>query len=186
VDNPERLRSTIAKLVENYNKEPNERTGALSLTQSETDGRTYYRLHSDKLPWEAHWTFAGEYWIAAANHELIVRALQNRETGYTLPRSEGFRSQLPHDAAADFSAVVYHNLGPTVGPIYNLFGGSGNPKSKLPPLDLKPGVVCFWAAPDRIDVATLGGILNMNLDSLLAMQGLGPLQILRNTVGLRQ
>ena len=181
VDDPDRLRTAIAKLVDTYNESPNERTGVLSLTQSETDGRTYYRLHSDKLPWEAHWTFAGEYWIAAANHELIVRALQNRETGYTLPKSAGFRAQLPHDATADFSAVVYHNLGPTVGPVYKLFSGP-----KVPVLDMKPGVICFWAAPDRIDVATLGGIFGMNLDSLLAMQGMGPLEILRNTVGMRQ
>jgi hypothetical protein len=185
VDNPDRLRTTIAKLVETYNAEPNERMGALTVTQSEADGRTYYRLKSEKLPWEADWTFAGEYWVAAANHELIVRALQNRETGYTLPKSAGFRSQLPHDATADFSAVIYHNLGPTVGPVYNLFGGN-NTNSKLPKIDMKPGVICFWAAPDRIDVATMGGIFGMNIDSMLAMQGLGPLEILKSSVGLRQ
>jgi hypothetical protein len=159
--------------------------GKLTIAQSETNGRTFYQLKSETLPWEADWTFDGQYWIAAANHELIVRALQNRETGFTLPKSAGFRSQLPHDATADFSAVIYHNLGPTVGPIYNLFGGN-NTNSKIPKLDMKPGVICFWAAPDRIDVATLGGIFGMNIDSMLAMQGLGPLEILRNSVGLRQ
>jgi hypothetical protein len=184
VDNPERLRATIAKLVESYNAAPSERTGILTLSQTETDGRAYYRLHSDKLPWEAHWTFEGEYWIAAASHELLVRSLQNRETGYTLAKSAGFRAQLPHDASADFSAVVWHNLGPTVGPLYNLLGGTQK-GSTLPKLDMKPGVICFWAAPDRIDVATLGGLFGMNLDSMLAMQGSGPLEMLRSTVGLR-
>ena len=41
-----------------------------------------------------------------------------------------------------------------------------------------PGVICFWAAPDRIDVATVGNILGMRLESLLSMQGAGPLQMM--------
>jgi hypothetical protein len=183
VNSPDRLEKAIAKMVDAYDAEPGERTGVLTLTQSEADGRTYYRLQAEKLPWEADWTFAGEYWIAAANRELLVRSLQNRDTGYTLPKSALFRAQLPHDATADFSAVIFHNLGPTVGPLYNLFGGNRS-DSKLPRLDMKPGAICFWAAPDRIDAATMGGIFGMNIESLLAMQGMGPLGVLRGMVPL--
>jgi hypothetical protein len=183
VNDPERLRGIIARTVDEYNQSPNERTGLLTITQAEENGRTFYRLKSEKLPWEADWTFAGEYWVAAANHELLVRALQNRETGYTLPKSALFRAQLPHDATDDFSAVIYHNLGPTLTPLYNLFGGT-SANSRLPQLDMKPGAICFWAAPDRIDAASRGGIFGMKIESILAMQGLGPLQIFRNMVQL--
>jgi hypothetical protein len=181
VNNPDRLRGAIARLVEAYNAKPNPRMGALTLTQSEADGRAYYRLQAEKLPWEADWTFDGEYWIAAANRELLVRSLQNRQTGYTLPLSALFRAQLPHDASADFSAVIYHNLGPTVGPLYNLLGGNDR-DSKLPRLDMKPGAICFRAGPDRIDAAAMGGIFGLNIESLLAMQGLGPLGVLQGMV----
>lgn len=183
VNDPDRLRALIAKMIDELNAGPNEKTGILTLTQSEINGLTFYRLKCEKLPWEADWTFPGEYWVAAANHELLVRALQNRETGYTLPKSAIFRAQLPHDASADFSAVIYHNLGPTLTPIYHLFGGN-EANSRLPQIDMTPGAICFWAAPDRIDAASMGGIFGMKLESILALQGLGPLKILRNTVQL--
>jgi hypothetical protein len=64
--------------------------------------------------------------------------------------------------------VVYHNLGPTLGPLLKM--------------DDKPGVICFWAGADRIDVATMGGIFGMNIESLLALQGSGPLKILQQTL----
>jgi hypothetical protein len=182
INNPDRLRASISKMVESYNAEAgqgdNNRTGLLKLTQSEADGRTYYRLQAEKLPWEADWTFAGPYWVAAANRELLVRALQNREIGYVVAKSELFRAQLPHDATTNFSAVIFHNLGPTVGPIYKLLGGDAK-DSRLPKLDMKPGAICFWAAPDRIDAAAMGGVFGMNIESLLAMQGMGPLGVLR-------
>jgi hypothetical protein len=166
---PDRLQGAISKLVTAFNGESgHEKTGNLELTRSESDGRTYHKLKFEKLPWEADWSFADGYWLAAANHELLVRSMQNRQVGYTLPRSAGFRAQLPHDASADFSAVVYHNLGPTLGPLLKM--------------DDKPGVICFWAGADRIDVATMGGIFGMNIESLLALQGSGPLKILQQTL----
>ncbi len=166
---PDRLQGSISKLVTAFNGESgHERTGDLELTQSQTDGRTYYKLKFEKLPWEADWTFVDGYWLAAANHELLVRSMQNRQVGYTLSKSDGFRAQLPHDGSSDFSAVVYHNLGQTLGPLLKM--------------DDKPGVICFWAAPDRIDVATMGSIFGMKIESLLAMQGSSPLRIVQQAL----
>jgi hypothetical protein len=179
---PERLQSAMAKLVSEFNAQPNrERTGDLKLTQSDTDGRAFYRLQFEKLPWEADWTFIDGYWLAAANHELLIRSIQNRQTGYTLLKSDGFRAQLPHDGYSDFSAVIYHNLGQTLAPVAGLLGQTN--AAKLPMLNDTPGVICFWAAPDRIDVATMGTLFGMNLETLLSMQGAGPLQMLSGAMG---
>jgi hypothetical protein len=170
---PDRLQASVSKLVAAFNSKPgHEKTGDLRLTQSDTDGRTFYRLQFEKLPWEADWTFIDAYWLAAANHELLIRSIQNRQTGYTLRTSPGFRAQLPHDGHSDFSAVIYHNLGQTLAPIFSLLG-----KEPLGQPDT-PGVICFWAAPDRIDVATVGSLVGMNIESLLSLQGAGPLQML--------
>ena len=181
---PERLQAAMTKLVTAFNAKPNhERTGDLKLTQADTDGRVFYKLQFDKLPWEADWTFIDGYWLAAANHELLIRSIQNRQTGYTLRKSNGFRARLPHDGYADFSAVIYHNLGQTLAPVFEMLGkgavGPGGAQSDA------PGVICFWAAPDRIDVATVGSLFGMNLESLLAMQGAGPLQMLTGAAGMR-
>ena len=60
-----------------------------------SDGQPYYTLKFDKLPWEADWTFVDGYWVAAASHELVARAIQNRQTGYTLAEIRGLPAAPP-------------------------------------------------------------------------------------------
>ena len=171
---PDRLNAAMTKLVAAFNAQPHhEKTGDLKLTQAETEGRVFYKLMFDKLPWEADWTFVDGYWLAAANHELLVRSIQNRQTGFSLPKSTAFRNQLPHDGYADFSAVIYHNLGQTLSSVVHGLSDA-------------PGVICFWAAPDRIDVASIGTLFGMNLESLLSLQGEGPLGMLARSAGRPQ
>jgi len=178
---PERFETAVSKFVKAFNSEGNrERTGDLVLTQQDVDGRTFYHLQFEKLPWGAEWTFYDGYWLAASNRELIVRSIQNRETGYTLPKSKQFRDQLPHDASSDFSAVLYHSLGKTLAPLNALLGSTN---ANVPKFDDTPGAICFWTAPDRIDVATMGSIFGMNIESLLGMQGKSPLQMLQGMMG---
>ncbi|MDE3195816.1 MAG: FecR domain-containing protein, partial [Acidobacteriota bacterium] len=178
---PERLQAAIAKAAADYNATPNhDRTGDLKMTRQDVDGRTFYNLKFDKLPWAAEWTFFDGYWIAAANRELIVRSIQNRETGYTLSHSKQFRDQLPHDTTANYSAVIYHSLNQALAPLNALLGSTN---VKAPRFEDTPGAICFWAAPGRIDVATEGSIFGMKLESLLGFQGSSPLTLLRNMVG---
>jgi len=167
---PERFQSAIAKIAAARNGH---------LTQQDVDGRVFYHLQFDNMPWGAEWTFYDGYLIAAANRELLVRSIQNRETGYTLRSSKQFRDQLPHDASSDFSAVLYHSLGQTLAPLNALMGSTN---ANVPKFEDAPGAICFWAAPDRIDVATMGSIFGMKIESLLAMQGNSPLQMLQGMV----
>jgi hypothetical protein len=183
---PERFETAVSKFVKAFNNEGNrERTGDLKLTQQDVDGRTFYHLQFEKLPWGAEWAFYDGYWLAAANRELIVRSIQNRETGYTLPKSKQFRDQLPHDASSDFSAVLYHSLGKTLAPLNALLGSTtlGNINANVPKFDDTPGAICFWTAPDRIDVAAMGSVFGMNIEALLGMQGKSPLQMLQGIMG---
>lgn len=152
---PDRLQSSLTKLAA-QNPE-------LHLTQSEEGGSTFYRLTSDKLPWEADWTFADGYWVAAANRELLIRSVQNRQSGFTLQKSAAFRNQLPKDALTNYSAVVFHNLGQTFAPLAGIID--------TPLKNDTAGVICFWAKSDRIDVATNG---LLSLDSLLSLKTLTP------------
>lgn len=178
---PDRFQSSISKYVASVNeKVDRDRTGELKLTEESVDGRPFYHLQFAKLPWGAEWTFYDGYWIAAANRELVIRSIQNRETGYTLSRSKQFRDQLPHDASPDFSAVLYHNLGPALAPLNALLGSTN---VNAPKLDDSPGAIGFWAAPDRIDVGAMGNIFGMKIESLLAMQGNSPLQMLQGMLG---
>src|SRR5262245_62294494 len=55
--------------------------------------------------------------IVGPSSALVQRALQLRESGYTLVRSPKFTAGLPADGNANFSAVFYHNLAPIVQPL---------------------------------------------------------------------
>jgi len=189
VYDPGRIQSAMAKLVDDFHASPNnhDRTGDLKLTQTDADGQPYYTLKFDKLPWEADWTYVDGYWVVAASRELVSRAIQNRQTGYTLPKSAAFQSRLSHDRSADFSALLYHNMGQTLTPILGLLGGLNISPAQRKSLDAMKegdpgGLVSFWAAPDRIDMATKGAIFGMDIPSLLAMQSGGPLNMMKQMV----
>jgi hypothetical protein len=184
VYDPGRIQTAFSKLVTDFNTShgDHQRTGNLSITESAADSQTYYTLKFDKLPWEADWTFVDGYWVAATSHELVARAIQNRQTGYTLPKSAAFQQRLLHDGSTNFSAVVYHNMGQTLTPLLGLLDGL-NMKT---PDALKQadtgGLVAFWAGPDRIDMAMKGTLFGMDVPALLAMQATGPLSMMKATV----
>jgi hypothetical protein len=189
VYDPTRIQTAMAKLAADYDADPagHPSTGELKLTQTDIDGQSYYTLKFDKLPWEADWTYVDGYWVVAATHELLTRAIQNRQTGYTLPKSAAFEARLSHDRSADFSAMVYHNMGQTLTPIIGLLGSLNLKPEQMKSFDaLKAGdpggLVSFWAAPDRIDMSTKGTIFGMDIPSLLAMQSSGPLNVMKQMV----
>ena len=189
VYDPGRIQTAMAKVASDFNATAgaHDRTGDLQLTQSDTDGQSFYKLKFEKLIWEADWAYVDGYWVAAASHELVVRAIQDRQTGYTLPKSAAFQSRLSHDGSTDFSAVLYHNMGQTLSPFLGLLGAFNMTPGQQKSLDtLKAGdpggLVSFWATPDRIDVAAKGAIFGMDIPSLLAMQAGGPLKMMQAAV----
>jgi hypothetical protein len=189
VYDPTRIQNGFAKLVDKVNNSQLDlsRTGKMQLTENDSDSQPYYTLKFEKLPWEADWTYVDGYWLAAASHELLVRSIQNRQTGYTLPKSAAFQAQIAHDRTANFSAVVYHHLGQSLNPILGLLEGFNlNPAQKKSIDTLKQGdsggVIEFWAEPDRIDMATKGSVFGMDISSLMGMQSGGPLKMMEAAV----
>jgi hypothetical protein len=184
VYDPGRINSAFSKLANEVNTAPGDhsRTGNLALTESVADGQPYYTLKFDKLPWEADWTYVDGYWVVATSHELVARAIRNRQTGYTLPKSAAFQQRLLHDGSTDFSAVVYHNMGQTLTPLLGLLSGLNVKTLDSLKAGDSGGLIAFWAAPDRIDMAAQGNIFGMDVSSLLAMQAGGPLNMMKAAV----
>jgi hypothetical protein len=171
VYDPAHFEKALEKSVAEYNRAA-EATGAkrLRTAQETADGRTYYLLGlGDPNPLgEAHYTFASGYLIAAPTRALVARALETATNSAGLARSQAFAALLPHDPYADFSAVVYQNLGTTLAPFAGLFGPQG---AEL--VNPKPRLIAAYAEPDRVTLASTGDLLGISLNNLLTGSVLG-------------
>jgi FecR protein/Putative zinc-finger len=172
---PAKVQSTIKKMVDVYNRET---VGAghqpVKVDEETFEGRTYYSLIGSGGPLtEVHYTFSGGYLIAGPTRALVARALQVKTAGTSITRSSAFVALVPRDRYANFSAVIYQNLGTTLAPIAGLLGGmlpQGRPGQPNPMAvlgDMKSTMIAAYGEPDRISVATSGNLLGMNPSALL-------------------
>ena len=172
VYSPDRLQWAIDKLVNGFNQQTASPV-KLQLTKSQEGSRTFYTLTGvgGKIPAEIDYVFVDSYLLAAANRNLLNTAIQNRSTGYTLTRSEKFRSVVPQDANSNFSAIVYHNVSGLVGPLADglksMGGISSEQKQAMDTLKANsaPGLIYAYGEPNRITVAANGSLFGFSLDS---------------------
>ncbi len=165
VYNPVLLQATIQKLLAAAN---------VQLQQSTVNGRTYYTLSSPSgSPFTTLcYTYTDGYLLAGSSQSLLDTAIQNRASGYTLPRSATFTALIPHDQYANFSAAVYYNAS-TLTPLLEQF--SQQPAVQQLAANLKPTLIAAYGENDRITFATSGSLFttigNMSLLQLLEKPG---------------
>jgi hypothetical protein len=175
VSDPQRLQAVFASLVADANRQPAKSGGhGIHMAQETVDGRTYYTIDSPELGplAAAHYTFADGYMIAAPSRVLVKRALDLKAAGTSITHSEKFMALTPRDHYANFSAVLYQNLGASLAPLAGMLSGMAgvhaghpNPADRLG--NLKPTLIAAYGAPDRITVATAGDLLGGRLEALL-------------------
>ena len=176
VYDPLRMQATLQKLVETYNQETVKAGGKpLRTSQEVVEGRTYYMIAAaEPNPLtEAHYTFADGYLIAGPTRALVGRALQVKTAGTSITHSASFVAMVPRDHYANFSALIYQNLGATLAPVIGLLGafapaGNGAQPNPLQGLgNMKPALIAAYGEPDRISVATSGDLMGMSLTNLM-------------------
>jgi hypothetical protein len=176
VYSPDRLQYSIQKLVDYFDKQPGNTT-KLHLTSAQSGSRTFYTITADNAqggtsPFEVHYTFVDSYLIAAPSQNLLVTAIQNRTTGYTLARSQNFRNQLPNNGNPYFSGILYHNVGSLVGPLVDKLksvnGISADQHQAIDALKANsgPGLIYAYGQDDRIVLSANGSLFGFSLDSL--------------------
>ena len=165
VYDPVKLQATIQKLLAAASM-----TG-VQLQQSTANGRTYYTLSTQSAT-PFCYTYTDGYLLAGSRQALLDTAIQNRASGYTLPRSATFTALIPHDQYANFSAAIYYNAS-TLAPLLEQF--SKQPAVQQLAANLKPTLIAAYGENDRITFATSGSLFttfgNMSLLQLLEKPG---------------
>lgn len=181
VNDPATLQSTVAKLVDAFNRERNAQGQPLQLTTKQVGSRTYFVISSPgKVNAEVDYTFVENYLVAAPDIATISRAIQSREAGFTLAHSSRFQALLPNDGYTNFSAIFYHNIGPVLGPLVQQVKSSGaltpQQQQSIDALTANsaPGLIYAYGEPDRIVVASNTGFMGFDLGTLLTMGHNGP------------
>ena len=164
VYDPPRFEQAVEKLLARANQFA---AFPVRIEQEQAGGRTFYVLRGAKMPFEAHYTYDSGFLIAAPSRELVLRALEYRTTGYTLPRSQGFLALLPHDGQTGFSAMFYQHMGPAISAL------APAQQKALGALaaSAKPSLVLAYGQPDRIELASVGNLFGLSLEQLLAFKG---------------
>lgn len=177
VNEPGGLQLSIEKLVQAANDqaaksgEPN----GLTLTQEQSGGRTFYTVRSQGPGIATEWdyVYADGYVIVAPSRALLLAAIQTHETGNSLARSRSFRALLPNDNQANFSAMLYQNLGPVIKPIASQLNSQQLALLQQLAGDSKPSVMCAYGESSRIEVASSGNLLDLNPSAFTLMHLLG-------------
>jgi hypothetical protein len=176
VYDPVKLQATIEKLLAAANAAANASAPApgVQLQQSTANGRTYYTFTTQSASPFASlcYTYTDGYLLAGSSQALLDTAMQNRASGYTLPRSTAFTALIPHDQYANFSAAIYYNA-TNLSPLLEQFSKQAAVQELA--ANLKPTLIAAYGENDRITFATSGSLFttigNMSLLQLLEKPG---------------
>ncbi len=187
VHQPDRLLAAIEKLVAEVNRQvmagtrPGQPEQLLRLERRQSRGRVIFALTVPGAPSAVQWLFADGYMVVGPTEDLLHRALRVHDTGGHLRNAGRFRSLIPSDRHANFSALVYHNLGQAGAVVGDWVAGT----SALRPeqreaferftASARPALVYVYGEEAEIQVASAGGFFGLGLDHFIGSAGLADL-----------
>jgi hypothetical protein len=171
------LQLAIEKMVQAANREAQKSNQpGVTLNQAQVGGRTFYTIQSQAagISTEYDYTFEDGYLIMAPSRALLIAAIETHANGTSLARSASFRALLPSDNQANFSGMIYQNLGPILKPLASQLTSGQLAMLQQLASDSKPSVMCAYGENDRIEVASNGKLLDLNssFPTLLHLLGL--------------
>ncbi len=173
VYDPEQLQWTIRQFVDSVNRlaAENGHNGP-TLTSEAASNRVWYTLTvgSDGPVQEVHYVFVDGYLVAAPSRAILERAIDNRASGNTLVNSDSFRSLLPRDRHANFSAVFYHDFGTAMDAVRQVIGEEQQDALGSIGDLAEPALVVAYANDDEISLASTSKIFGFTPSGLLGLR----------------
>jgi hypothetical protein len=152
----------------------------LTLSQEAIDGHVVYDLQTTTGTGLVHFLFVDGYLVVGPSRALLLEAVAQRAAGVTLVASSAFLDLLPHDGQANYSGVVYQNLGGAMGTLGELLGRQGGipaaERERLTALAGEAGasVAVAYGESQGLTLSTRGahGPMGLSFESLLAVGGI--------------
>ena len=176
VNEPSVLQESIAKLVQLAGQhfivsgKP-----VVTLGQQQGGSRTFYTIafSQGKGPSEIDYTYANGYLVAGPSRATVMNALATYANGDSLATSGSFHSLLPRDSYANFSALMYWNVGPLVQPLAAQLGQAGQEQLQQLAENAKPAAICAYGGTNTIEVASTTNLLDFQPDAMTLLSLLG-------------
>jgi hypothetical protein len=178
VHQPDRLAAALEKLVAEANRQGK---AELRFERRRSRGRDAFTLtvgSAGGAPVVAQGLFADGYLLVGPNEDLLFRALRVRESGAHLRNARGFRELQPSDRHANFSAVVYHDLGRAGAVVGDWLAGTRSLRAEQRDAlerftaEARPALVYVYGEESEIQVASAGGFFGLGLDHFVGSAGL--------------
>lgn len=175
VNEPSVLQQSIATLVQ-LTGEHFKTSGkpVVMLEQQQNGGRTFYTITFAQggIP-EIDYTYANGYLVAGPSRVIVMNAISTYANGNSLAASGAFHALLPRDSYANFSALMYWNLGPLVQPLANQFGAADQGTLAHLAANAKPVAICAYGGTNTIEAASTTSLLDLQPDAMSLMNLLG-------------
>jgi hypothetical protein len=178
VTDPSQFEFVLGRAVEATNrKAAEEGKPGVRLGEEAAGGRRFLTIANAGGTTLAQMTFVDGYLLAAPSRALVLEAIAHRDAGTTLAASQAFQQLLPSDAETDFSALLWHNLGDSVGPLADLLAGavSDADREQIQSLtqQVGPMLVLAYGDADALRLVTRGGSgpFGFSFENLLALVG---------------
>lgn len=169
VNEPSVLQQSIATLVQLAGQHVIvDRKPVVMIEQQQSGNRTFYRMtfaRANALS-EIDYTFADGYLVAGSSRAIVMKALDVRASGDSLATASSFRALLPRDSYANFSGLMYWNLGPIVRPLIAQFGSAHQGALQQLAADAKPAAICAYGGTNTIEVASTSNLLDLQPEAM--------------------
>ena len=171
VRNPGQLEQTLERMTNSLRSQAQgKQSHTMAITSGEVGSQLVYSIRDTTTGTTvAQYTFADGYMILAPDQALLLEAIQTHDNGNSLARSAAFKALLPADANANYSAIVYQNVGPVLTPLLSQVSGEAAQAIRQMAAEARPTAICAWGKDNRIEAASNSHLFGFDFLALPAL-----------------